>query len=541
MRRLVWLIVVVLAAWLGWQQFAAPPTPEPEANAFDAANTLRRGNGPEPESLDPQAARTATATSIVLDLFEGLTTLTADGRIIGACAESWTVGEQGLVYTFSLRENLRWSNGDPVTAEDFVFGLRRLVDPATAAPFAQSMSVLENAPRILAGEMSRDELGAEARDARTLVLRLNAPTPYLLGLLNHQSTYPVHRGSIKALGEEWTKPGKLVSNGAYRLTEWTVGSHVAIERNPHYRDNANTAIDRVEFHHITDRIAELNRFRAGDLDLTDSVPHERFDWIKENIPGQLRVAPYLGTYYYGFNVTRPPFKDNLALRKALSMVIDRELLTEKVTRSGELPAYSWVPPGVANYSTQFPDYQALSREERAAEARRLYAQAGFSSESPLQLELRYNTGAEHRRLATAIASMWKEQLGVETDLIGVEFRVHIGQTRAREITQLFRASWLGDYNDASNFALLFKSDYGLNMTGYENQEYDALLAQAAQETDPALRRLLLEQAEKTMLEDHPLIPIYFYISKHLVKPHVMGWQDNILDHHASRYLSLSRG
>ena len=541
MRRLAALIVVMLAAWLGWQQFARTPTAEPEANAFDAANTLRRGNGPEPESLDPQAARTAPATSIVLDLFEGLTTLTADGRIVGASAESWTVDEQGLVYTFFLRKNLRWSNGDPVTAEDFVFGLRRLVDPATAAPFAQSMSVLENAPRILAGEMSRDELGAEARDARTLVLRLNAPTPYLLGLLNHQSTYPVHRGSMEALGKEWTKPGKLVSNGAYRLTEWTVGSHVAIERNPHYRDNANTAIDRVEFHHITDRIAELNRFRAGDLDLTDSVPQERFEWIKENIPGQLRVAPFLGTYYYGFNVTRPPFKDNLALRKALSMVIDRELLTEKVMRRGELPAYSWVPPGVANYSTQIPAYQALSREERTAEARRLYAQAGFSSENPLKLELRYNTGAENRRLATAVASMWKEQLGVETDLIGVEFRVHIEQTRAKEITQLFRASWLGDYNDASNFALLFKTDYGLNMTGYENLEYDALLAQAAQETDPALRRSLLEQAEKTMLEDHPLIPIYFYISKHLVKPHVVGWQDNILDLHASRYLSLSRG
>lgn len=539
MRRLAVLIVVGLLAWLGWQQFARTPTPRPEAVTFDAANTLHRGNGPEPESLDPQSARTDAASNIVRDLFEGLTTVTADGHIVGAAAESWTVSEQGLVYTFLLRADARWSNGDPVTAQDFVFALQRLVDPATAAPFAKSMAVLRNAPQILAGEMPPEKLGVEARNETTLVLRLNAPTPYLLGLLNHNSSYPVHRGSLQTLGTEWLKPGKLVSNGAYRLTEWVVGSHVAIERNPHYRDNANTAIDRVEFHHITNQIAELNRYRAGGLDLTYTIPPERFEWIEENLAGQLRVAPYLGTYYYGFNLTRPPFKDNLALRKALSMVIDRELLTAKVMRRGERPAYGWVPPGMANYTAQLPAYHDLSREERIAEAKRLYTRAGFSRENPLSIELRYNTGGEHHRLASAIASMWKEQLGVVTNLIAVEFRILIQQARERELTQVFRGSWLGDYDDVVNFALLLESDYGLNMTGYQNRDYDALLAQAAQEADAVVRRELLEQAERVMLEDHPLIPIYFYISKHLVKLRVLGWQDNILDYHNSRYLALS--
>ena len=540
MRRVAALIVVGLLAWFGWWEFASTPTPDPDATAREAASVLRRGNGSEPESMDPQTARTDGASNIVRDLFEGLTALGPEGDIVGAAAKSWTIDEQGLVYTFVLRDGLRWSNGDQVTAGDFAFALQRLVDPATAAPFAKSISVLENAPRILKGEMSPEKLGVEALDDRTLVLRLNAPTPYLLGLLNHNSTYPVHSGSMEALGDDWTKPGKLVSNGAYRLTGWTVGSHVTIERNPHYRDNANTAIDRIEYHHIADQIAELNRYRAGDLDLTYSVPPERIDWIKENIPDELRVAPYVGTYFYGFNTTRPPFEDNVPVRKALSMVIDRELLVEKVTRRGELPAYGWVPPGIAGHTTRGVDFEELGREARIAEARRLYREAGYGSENPLRIELRYNTGHEHKRLATAIASMWKELLGVETDLVGVEFRVHIEQARARQITQIFRASWLGDYDDASNFLLLFRSDYNLNMTGYDNPEYDALLAQAAQEPDPSRRRVLLERAEQTMLDDHPLIPIYFYVSKHLVKSRVIGWRENIIDYNWSRHLSLAR-
>ncbi len=332
-----------------------------------------------------------------------------------------------------------------------------------------------------------------------------------------------------------------MSNGAFVLEDWVVGSHVAAVRNTHYWNDAATGVSRVRYLHHSEAGTEFRQYRAGELDVTYIVPPQQFAWIQENLPGELHVSPQLSVYYYGFNLTRPPFKDNPGLRRALSLVIDRDRLTKSVTGLGEAPAYGWVPRGVANYTPQQFDYAGQPYEARVAEARRLYEQAGYSAQNPLKVEVRYNSGEVHSRLAVAIAAMWKEALGVETELYAEEFRALLQSIQARKDTQVFRSSWIGDYNDAYTFAQLLQTGFGINLTGYSNPRYDALLAEATRQPDPARRRALLEEAERLMLADHPLLPIYFYVNKHLVKPYVSGWSDNVMNVQYSKDLRLDGG
>ena len=503
--------------------------------------TLRRGNGPEADTLDPQRARTDAAFNILRDLFEGLTAIGPDGGAVPGAAESWTVGADGLEYTFQLRENLRWSNGDPLRAADFVAGMRRLVDPATASPYAQVLEPVLNAAAIIRGEQPPENLGLSAPDDRTVVIRLQNPAPYLLGLLAQPGTFPVHGPSLAQYGAEHARPGRLVSNGAFALKDWVVGSHVVAERNPHYWNDAATQVARVHYLHHSDAGTEFRQYRAGELDVTYSVPPQQFAWIQSNLPGELHVAPQLSVYYYGFNLKRPPFQDNPGLRRALSLVIDRERLTTAVTGVGEAPAYGWVPRGVADYTPQQFDYAARPYAERVAEARELYRKAGYSTERPLRTEIRYNSGEIHNRLAVAIAAMWKDALGVETTLYAEEFRALLQSIQSGAETQVFRSSWVGDYNDAYSFAQLLQTGFGINLTGYSNPRYDALLGAATREPDPARRRALLEEAERLMLADHPVLPLYFYVNKHLVKPYVQGWTDNVMNVQYSKDLRLADG
>jgi oligopeptide transport system substrate-binding protein len=513
----------------------------PAAKGADQAaaerQTLRRGNGPEPETLDPQRARTDGAFNVLRDLFEGLTSIGPDGEPRPAAAESWQVSEDGLEYTFRLREGLRWSNGDALVAADYVAGMRRLVDPATASPYAQVLDPVLNAAAIVRGQMAPESLGVTAPDDRTIVIRLQHPAPYLLGLLAQPGAFPVHGPSLAAHGNEHARPGRLVSNGAFVLADWVVGSHIVAERNPAYWNDAATGVSRVHYVHQADVGTEFRQYRAGELDLTYVVPAAQFGWIRENLPGELHLSPQLSIYYYGFNLTQPPFKDDPGLRRALSLVIDRDLLTGAVTGLGEAPAYGWVPPGVANYTPQQFDYATKPYEERVAEARELYRRSGYSSQRPLKVEVRYNTGEVHNRLAVAVAAMWKDALGVETTLYAEEFRALL-QTIQRKETQVFRSSWVGDYNDAFTFAQLHQSSFGINLTGYSNPRYDALLDEAMRTADPARRRALLEEAERIMLADHPVLPLYFYVNKHLVKPYVVGWSDNVMNVHYSKDLRL---
>ncbi|HVO44789.1 MAG TPA: peptide ABC transporter substrate-binding protein [Steroidobacteraceae bacterium] len=513
------------------------PTGGAASGGASGTRVLLRGAGPEPDSLDPQKARSVESQEILRDLCEGLTTLDHQAGVAPGVATSWTVSADGKRYRFTLRPDAHWSNGDPVVAADFVAALRRLVDPATASAYAQVIDVVANATDIVAGRKPPDSLGVSAPDDLTVAIELNSPAAYLPSLLSHTSTCPVHRPTLEGHPGQIAKPGVMVSDGAFVLKEWVQGTHILVVRNRHYWNDAATRLDAVKYLLISDENAELLRYRAGELHVTYVVPRGQFDWIRANLADQLHIAPQLNTYYYGFNLERPPFKDHPELRRALSLVIDRDMLVQRVLRVGELPAYGWVPPGVQDYTSQSFDYRNTPMPERIAEARRLYAQAGYSAQRPLHFELRYNAGEVHNKVALAVASMWKEALGVDVRLTAVEFKVLL-QDIDRGDVEMFRSGWLGDYNDAYSFAQYLKGGFGINLPHYHSAEYDSLVSQAASEVDVARRRALLENAERVMLRDHPLLPLYFYVNKHLVKPEVDGWYDNVMNVVYSRDLAL---
>ena len=509
------------------------------SNAGDSPTTatLVRGGGPDPDSLDPQRARSGESHYILRDLCEGLTTLGKNAEVAPGVASSWSVSPDGKTYTFKLRPNARWSNGDRIVSADFVAALRRLVDPATASGYAQIIQVVTNASDIVAGKKPPDTLGVTAPDDATVDIELDTPAPYVLGVLSHPSTCPVHRPTLAAHASTFARPGVMVSSGAYVLAEWVENSHVLLTRNHFYWNDAATRLDSVKYVFVADNTAELSRYRANEIQITYAVPRAQFDWVKANLADQLHTSPQINTYFYGFNLTKPPFKDQPGLRRALSLVIDREKLAQLVLRVGELPAYGWVPPGIDHYTSQSFDYATTPLADRIAEGRRLYQQAGYNTEHPLSFELRYNPGEVHTKLAVAIAAAWKDALGVDVQLTAVEFKSLL-QDIDRGDVQMFRSSWIADYNDAYAFLQYLKSDFGVNLPHYQSPEYDALLERAAHCVDPAQRRELLEQAERTALRDHPLIPIYFYVNKHLVKPEVTGWYDNVMNVVYSKDLGL---
>ena len=530
-RAAVFAAVLLLSALAGCARTGGPEPPQ------KAARILVRGGGPEPDSLDPQKARGFEAQSILRDLCEGLTTLDKHAAVAPGVASTWEVSADGLSYTFHLRPEARWSNGERVVAADFVAGLRRLVDPATGSGYAEYVDVIANSHEVVSGAKPPEALGVAAPDEATVLVTLSRPAPYLPTLLSHPSTCPVHRPTLAAHPQGSVRPGATVSNGAFTLSEWVPGAYVLALRNHQYWNDAATRLDGVKYLLIPDENAELARYRGGELEVTFVVPRGQYDWIREHLAGELHVAPQLTTYYYGFNLSRAPFRDNPKLRRALSLVIDREKLAELVLRVGELPAYGWVPPGVDGYAAQSFDYRGEPMQRRIAEAQRLYREAGYSKAKPLSFELRYNAGEVHTKLALAIASMWKEALGVEVRLTQVEFKSLLEDIDRGDV-EMFRSSWVGDYNDPYTFLQYLKSDFGVNLPRYKSPAYDALLARAGNERDPAARAARLEEAERLMLAEHPLLPVYFYVNKHLVKPEVEGWYDNVMNVVYSKDLAL---
>jgi len=503
----------------------------------DDAKTLRRGNGSEPDSIDPQLARMEAAMTILRDCYEGLVSMAPDGRPLPGAAETWSLSPDGTVYTFRLRASARWSNGDPVVADDFAAAFRRLVDPATASQYALMLEPVRNATDIVAGRQPPTALGVSAPDDGTLVVELARPSPYFLAMLSHPSTFPVHRPTLAKSPNDAARPGTAVTNGAFVPESWEIGSHITAVRNAHYWNNAANGIDAVRYVHVADPVTELTRFRAGDLDITYTVPPGEVRRIENELPGQLRIAPHVGVYYYGFALDLPPFRDAVKLRRALAMAVDRERLVTQVLGDGELPAYGWVPAGVAGYEGQRFGWVALEREAQVAAAKKLYAEAGYSQAKPLVVELRYSKSPLHDRIALAVTSMWRETLGAEVSLRAEDFRVLKQAIDAREAA-LFRGSWIGDYNDAYSFLQILKGGFGINLPRYESAAYDAAL-EAAGAASGTERAALLASAERQLLEDVPLIPLYFYVSKHLVAPRVHGWYDNVMNVTYSKDLTLA--
>ena len=496
---------------------------------------LNRGLNGDPESLDPHHFTSTQAANVLRDIGEGLLGYSESGELRPGVAESWEVSPDGRTYTFFLRPNAKWSNGESLFARDFVRSFQRLVDPQTASPSANNIAVVREAQSIISGESKPSELGVLAVGDHKLVVELESRTPYFLQLLTHPSTFPVYVNEDAKDESGNVTAEHSVSNGAYVLSNWSPGHLIRLEKNQSYYDNLNVWFDVVNFHVLAES-AEILRYRAGELDITGNVDSSYFESMKETRPTELRVAPYLGVYYYGFNLAKPPFASNRQLRQALSMAIDRELLVSAVTKRGEVPAYSWVPPGIENYEPQELSYKELAQHAREAEAKRLYAEAGYGPGNQLEIELRFNTLGGHKNIAVAIQSMWRDVLGVETTLINEEFRVLLSNIVAKDVTQVFRLSWTGDYNDPHTFLQLFDSANPNNLTGYSNSKVDRKLELAASEGNLESRAVFLSEAERLALNDHPVIPLYFFVNKHMVAPSIVGWESNPLDFHYSKHL-----
>ncbi len=499
--------------------------------------TLERGNGPEPDTLDAHRAQTIAAFNVLRDLYEGLVTEDAEGRQIPGMAAHWEASADGLSWTFHLRDGLAWSNGIPLSADHVVASLRRALDPATLAPYANLLAPIAGAEAVLAGRAPADTLGIHAPDARTVVIRLTRPAP-LLKLLSLPIAFPVWLPAVAAHGAQHTRPGRLISNGPYRLADWQPQAAITLEKNPYFHAAASVAIARVRFHVTEDAASEAKRFLAGDLDITDSVPPGRIDQLRARFGERLKIAPYLGTFYLGFNLRRPPFRDAPALCEALVLAIDREILTRHVTGMGEAPAWTLVPPGTAGHAPWQPEWASWTQARREARARELYAAAGFGPERRLDVELRYNTSLQNRRLALAVAQMWRKVLGLRTRLINEEWKVFVVNRRRGALTQVYRGSWIADYDDAASFLSTFVSNQPLNTTGWVDVEYDRLVAAAQASTDPDERARLHADAERRLIAAHVILPMYHYTSRHLVSERVLGWQDNLIDRHPTRFLRL---
>ncbi len=509
----------------------------PSGNELAQEQVFRKNNGSDPGTLDPHRAEGVPASNVLRDLYEGLISEAANGEYIPGVAQSWSISEDGKTYRFKIREEAIWSNGDKVVAEDFVFSLRRSVDPKTLSNYSSMLYPIKNARDVVLGKLPTDKLGVSAENEKTLLIELEEPTPYFVSLLTHSTTYPVHPPSVKEYGTSFTRPENMISNGAFTLKDWRIQDYILLERNEKYWDNQSTTLNQVYYYPLDNPDASLRRYRANELDFTDTTPSEQLPWIKKNLKDELKITPYFGSYYYGFNNSKPPFKDNPELRMALSLAVNRTIITDIVLGAGQIPAFTFVPP-VKQYQGKQPEWAKLTQEEREGLARGLYTQAGYSDSNPLSIEIIYNTSENHKRVALAVTSMWKKVLGVETKLRNQEWKVFLETRRLQEETEVFRGGWIGDYDDPYTFSELLHSENEMNHSGYASEEYDALLRSASLKPAGRERTDDLLQAEQIMLNDMPVIPLYFYVSQHLIKPWVFGLEGNVMDHHYSKYVKI---
>ena len=477
-----------------------------------------RHAGSELGSIDPQKIEGTVGANIVRDLFEGLLNQTADGDAIAGVATSWSANDDNTVHTFNLRKDAKWSNGDSVTAHDFVYGWQRAVDPATASPYSWFVDIAQivNASNIISGDASASELGVRAVDDFTFEVTLEGPVPFFTKMVVHGTLFPAHQATIEAHGDKWTQPQNIVSNGAYMLTNWKVNERMDLERNTHYWNNDKTVVDKVTFLPIESESASLARYRAGEMDIVDSFPSDQLKTLRKEIGDEVYTTPRLCTYYYIMNVEKAPFND-VRVRKALSYAINRDIITDHILGAGQLPAYGLTPEITNNFSPTAPAYSKMTQADRNDAAAQLLAEAGYTDDNPLQLDLLYNTSESHKKIAIAISQMWKQAIPVETTLENQEWKTYLS-TRNEGNFSIARAGWCGDYNEASTFLDLLGE--GDNDGRYVNQEYIDLMKTAKTMADPSVN---YNRAEEILATDMPIIPIYQYTFMKLIKPYIGGF------------------
>lgn len=505
--------------------------------AAEDVPTLRRGISAQVATLDPHKSSAQWENIVIGDMFIGLTTDKADGTPEPGMAKSWEIDESGTVWTFHLGD-FTWSDGVPVTANDFVYAFRRLQNPEIASQYASMLWLVKNAEKVNSGELPPEELGARAIDDKTFELTLEHPAPYLLGLLTHYTTFPVPAHIVEQYGDSWIQPENIQVNGPYKLVYWKTGDQLVADKNPGGFGAAEACFDRVSYFEISNEAAYENRIAAGELDINNQFSGPRMAEIEAKFPGWPRTYPGLLTTYWSFNQTKPPFNDK-RVREALALALDREFMVRNVMTPGFEPAYAMVPPGISNYDVERPQvsFKDMPRAERLAKAKTLLEEAGYGPSKPLKFEFIHRNTGDNPKAAPVAQQNWAEIAPwVQPTIVQQETATLYQRLRTTDF-QVADGAWLADFDDPINYLYLLQSTTGQQNYGkYNNPEYDALLAQSNIERDPAKRAELFAQAEKVMLEDFPITPMWIQVTQNLVDPTLTGWEDNAKDNHRSRFL-----
>ncbi|MBL88115.1 MAG: peptide ABC transporter substrate-binding protein [Gammaproteobacteria bacterium] len=499
------------------------------------------GNGSEPQGIDPHIVTGVPEHNILISLCEGLTTVNPMGgdNLPGAAA-SWTLSDDGREYIFYLNKNGKWSNGDIVTADDFVWSWMRILTASLGSQYPDMLYYVEGASDYHNGLIDDfNMVGVKAIDEFTLKVNLKEPTPFFIDLLSHYSTWPVHKETVLKFGDiddrngEWTRPGNFVCNGAFKLKSWELNNKIIVEKNPYYWDASKVSLNEMHYYPVSNVMTEDRMFRAGQLHLTSTTPSQKCPiYIEEKNPN-MRIDPYMGQYFYRLNINDPLLED-VKVRKALAYAINRKLLVDKVTKCGEIPAYSFTPPGSNGYQpeTSIPFDPDLSKK--------LFKEAGYGPNNPFpKLEILFNTNEDHRKIALAIQQMWQQNLGIEVELVNQDWKVYLSREMVGDF-QVSRAGWIGDYPDPNTFLDLMRPNRGNNKSGWENYEYDSLLEMANSTNDQEERYKLLNQAEKILIDEMPIIPLYTYVKRYQLSQDVKGYYPHILDNHHPKYIYLKR-
>jgi oligopeptide transport system substrate-binding protein len=530
LRRCI-LLAGVLAAFVSSAQAAIVPA----GVTLAAKQELLRNNGSEVETLDPALVETVVAANLARDLFESLTAENNDGTVVPGVAEKWEQ-KDATTWIFHLRKNARWSNGDAVTANDVVYGAQRFVDPKTASSYANVFGpFLLNGAEIVAGKKPVSALGIRAIDAYTVEVKTANPVPFLPELMSNPNFAPLHRASVEKYGKDWTKPGNLVSNGPFQLKDWQVNSKIVLTKNPNYWDKSNVQLTQVTYLPIEDENTDVKMFQSGDVDMTYQLPTGTYAKYAKQFPADIRNSLILGTRYYSFNNRDPLLKD-VRVRKALSMVIDRDLLAQRVTADGQTPLYGALPKGVSGADVTTYEWASWPMSKRVEEAKKLLEQAGVKPGTTLRFAS--NTSDYNKKMALFVASEWKTKLGLSMDMESMEFKVLLKKRHEGDY-QIARNGWVADYNDATTFLTLVQCNSDQNDNFNCNPKADALIKEAAQTSDQAKRTQLQTQAAKMIMDDYPMLPLLQYGLPRLVKSYVGGYSlKNPMDHYASKDLYI---